>query len=196
MVASPGIIEMSEATQPEPWERYRTYLEFLVRAETDHRFAGKIDGSGVVQQSLLEAASDPAVPLKDAERTRAYLRRLVANNLADEVRRLQTLKRDIDREISIERSLGQSSDRLQLLLETTEPSPSTHLMRDERLTKLAERLRLLPDDQRRAIELHHLQELKLAEVARLMSRTRGSVASLIFRGLSRLRNLMQFEEEN
>ncbi|MEL6107856.1 MAG: RNA polymerase sigma factor, partial [Planctomycetota bacterium] len=155
----------------------------------------KIDESGVVQQSLLEAASDRALPLGNAERTRAFLRKIVANNLADEIRKLKTQKRDVDREFSIESSLDESSARLQHLLAAGEPSPSAHCIRGESLLRLASQLALLPDDQRRAIELHHLQEMKLPEVARVMNRSRGSVASLIFRGLSRLRDVMTSSEE-
>lgn len=186
---------MGDRTDLDRLERYRSYLEFLVRAETDSRFFGKIDGSGVVQQSLLEAATDRSIPLENVKRTRAFLRRIVANNLADEIRKLKTQKRDVDREYSIEKSLNESSARLQQLLTDSEPSPSTHVMREEYLLQLAEHLELLPEDQRRAIELHHLQELKLPDVARMMNRSRASVASLIFRGLSRLRELMIRAEE-
>lgn len=196
MVAFPGDLNMdSRLSNSEQLERFRPYLQFLVRAETDRRYAGKIDGSGIVQQSLLEAASDPTVPCEDAERTRAFLRRIVANNLADEIRKLRTQKRDIGREYSLDNSLEDSSCRLQRLLVAGGPSPSAEFIQGEKLLRLASHLELLPADQRRAIELHHLQELKLTEVARLMNRTRGSVASLIFRGLGRLRDQMNSTEE-
>ncbi|MEL6110470.1 MAG: hypothetical protein AAFU85_31060, partial [Planctomycetota bacterium] len=79
VVAMRSDVNMGDLTDSDQLERYRPYLEFLVRAETDQRFAGKIDESGVVQQSLLEAASDRALPLGNAERTRAFLRKIVAN---------------------------------------------------------------------------------------------------------------------
>ena len=49
----------------------------------------------------------------------------------------------------------------------------------------------LPAAQREAILLHHLQGLKLAEVASAMNRTEGSVAGLLFRGLAKLHSLLE-----
>jgi RNA polymerase sigma-70 factor (ECF subfamily) len=49
---------------------------------------------------------------------------------------------------------------------------------------------LLPEDQRRVVELHHLQGLPVAEVAQLIGRTRPAVVGLLFRGLNKLRELL------
>ena len=61
-------------------ERYRDYLHLLARLQLDSRLRGKIDLSGVVQQTLLEAYRSgrrgQAAPL-------AWLRRILANNLGD-----------------------------------------------------------------------------------------------------------------
>ena len=60
-------------------------------------------------------------------------------------------------------------------------------MREERLLEVAEALAGLPDNQREAIELHHLRGCSLADAARQMGRTTASVAGLIRRGLITLR---------
>jgi RNA polymerase sigma-70 factor (ECF subfamily) len=49
----------------------------------------------------------------------------------------------------------------------------------------------LPPDQRQVVELHHLKGMSLAEVAALMGRSRPAVAGLLFRGLNKLRDLLQ-----
>ena len=53
----------------------------------------------------------------------------------------------------------------------------------------------LPPDQRRVVELHHLKGLPVAEVAKLMDRTRPAVVGLLFRGLKKLRELLTNLEE-
>src|SRR5919202_7084240 len=84
-------------------ERFRAYLHLLARLQLDPRLRGKVDLSGVVQQTLWEAhrAADAAQPTDDGALA-ARLRRGVANNLADEVRRCYAGKRAADRERSLE----------------------------------------------------------------------------------------------
>jgi RNA polymerase sigma-70 factor (ECF subfamily) len=54
---------------------------------------------------------------------------------------------------------------------------------------------MLPDDQRIAVELHHLQGLSLADVGGRLGRSREAVAGLIFRGLKKLRLRLAHEQE-
>ncbi len=53
-----------------------------------------------------------------------------------------------------------------------------------------EAMRELPDDQRTAIELHHLTGLTVPEVARRMEKTVVSVTGLLYRGSKSLRQLL------
>ena len=70
-------------------------------------------------------------------------------------------------------------------------SPSQRAVKQEDLLRLSEALTTLSDAQREAIVLHHLQCLKLAEVAAEMGRTEAAVAGLLFRGLKALHSLME-----
>jgi RNA polymerase sigma-70 factor (ECF subfamily) len=63
-------------------------------------------------------------------------------------------------------------------------------MRHERLRHLAEALARLPEDQRQAVELHHLKGRTLPQVAREMRRSKEAVAGLLFRALKKLRQLL------
>ena len=57
----------------------------------------------------------------------------------------------------------------------------------ENLLRLTAALTALPEDQRRAVELHHLQGWSLAQIAADMGRGKAAVAGLLHRGMERLR---------
>jgi RNA polymerase sigma-70 factor (ECF subfamily) len=173
-------------------ERYVAYLSLLGRMQLDSRFAGKVDVSGVVQLTMLEASQEPHLwrSLDEAGRT-AWLRKAFARNLVDAVRRVRAKVRDVTREQSLEAGLEQSASRLNEWLADNQPSPSQNVMREERALQLVAALAKLPSDQREAIELHHMHALPLAEVASRMARTKGAVAALVFRGTKRLRELLE-----
>src|SRR2546430_8231397 len=102
-------------------ERYRHYLGLLARLQTARRLQGKVDLSGVVQQTLLEAHRLlPRFQAKNPGDLAAWLRRILANNLADEIRKLRSGKRDIGRERSLEAAIEESSAKLEAWLAADE----------------------------------------------------------------------------
>jgi RNA polymerase sigma-70 factor (ECF subfamily) len=169
---------------------FREYLRLLARLQLSPRLAGKIDLSGVVQQTLLEAyqAGDrfPGDPTGQA----AWLRRVLANNLTDEIRRLGSRRQQGTKEQSLEQALEESSARVEAWLAREELTPGRAAVHREQLARLAEALPRLPDDQRLALELHHLQGLSLADAGQRLGRSREAVAGLVFRGLKKLRSLL------
>lgn len=93
------------------------------------------------------------------------------------------------RDIHRERSLNASS-RLETALAATISSPSAGAVRHEDIERVAAAIAQLPDDQRRAVEQHHLGGASVAAIAREMARTEAAVAGLLRRGLKRLRQLL------
>jgi RNA polymerase sigma-70 factor (ECF subfamily) len=172
-------------------ERFREYLHLLARLQLDARWQGKVDLSGLVQQTLLEAHHAwEQLRAWDAPRQAAWLRRALAHNLADEVRKLGTARRGGALERSLDQALEESSSRLEAWLADEQSSPGVRAERNEQLLALASALGRLAPDQRTAVELRHLHGGSLDEVARQMGRSKEATAKLVFRGLKRLRELL------
>jgi RNA polymerase sigma-70 factor (ECF subfamily) len=176
----------------EPLEHYRDYLRLLARLHLSPRLRGKLDPSDVVQQTLLKAHAHRAeFRGQRPEQRAAWLRRILANLLADALRAFGGARRDVALERSLDEALRQSSARLEAFLHPDPASPSQHLVREEELRRLAAGLEALPEDQRAAVELHHLQGQSVAEVADHLGRTEAAVAGLLRRGLRKLRDYLQ-----
>jgi RNA polymerase sigma-70 factor, ECF subfamily len=173
-------------------ERYRAYLRLLARLHLDARLQGKLDPSDVVQQTLLQAyrALDQFRGHSDGELA-AWLRQILARNLAHAVRDLGRAKRDVGLERSLEAAVDASSLRLEVWLAGEQSSPSQRAERNEQLLRLAEALTTLPEAQREAVVLHYWQGQSLAEIGARLDRTPAAVAGLLHRGLKQLRGLLQ-----
>ena len=172
-------------------ERFRDYLMLLSRLQLGPQMRGRLEASDLVQQTLLDAYRDRAAFRGSTEEElAAWLRRMLACNLVDARRALGREKRDITRERSLEQQLEESCLRLEACLEAVQTSPSGRAVRNEQLLLLAAALQQLPDAQREVIELHHLQEISLAQTAAALNRSQASVAGLLRRGLRGLRQLL------
>jgi RNA polymerase sigma-70 factor (ECF subfamily) len=175
------------------FEKYRSYLLLLARLQLDKRWHARIDPSDLVQQTLLEAhAKWHQLGTENAELA-AWLRKALANNLADALRAMARAKRNIARERSLDAALDASSACLAGWLAADQSSPSTRAARNEDLLLLADALTRLPELQREAIVLHHLQGRSLNDTARRLDRSDSATAGLLHRGLKKLRELMRAE---
>jgi RNA polymerase sigma-70 factor (ECF subfamily) len=184
--------------EPEPGqdlERFRDYLRLLARFQLPSRLRAKLDPSDLVQQTLLRAyQSLDQFRGKSAAEVTAWLRRVLANVLANAVRDYGRARRDVALERSLEAALEDSSLRLEHWLAVADASPIEVAQRNEHLLTLASALSALPEDQREALLLRYHEGLPLAEIGRRLGRTRPAVASLLRRGLQQLRKA--FPEQN
>ncbi|HKI32600.1 MAG TPA: sigma-70 family RNA polymerase sigma factor [Gemmataceae bacterium] len=173
-----------------PLEEYRDYLHLLARLQVDPRLRSKLDPSDVVQQTLLTAVEkkDQFRGGTDAEMA-GWLRQILANTLAQEGRAFATEKRNLAREQSLA-AIEKSSAILEAFLADKQSSPDERLLRNERVLRLAGALAQLPEDQRLALEMKHLQGFTIKEIAQVMKRSEPSITGLLRRGLATLRRLL------
>ena len=172
-------------------DEFRPYLQTLARIQLAQGVRARLDASDIVQQTMLQAhqAWDSFRGASDQELT-AWLRQILARNLAHALRDHQRDRRDVRREQSLQDSLAKSSARMIDLLCAGDTGPDQRVERAERLLELADALgRMLPD-QRTAIELHYLQELSVHDVASNMDRSVAAVGGLLHRGLKSLRAIL------
>jgi RNA polymerase sigma-70 factor, ECF subfamily len=175
-------------------ESYRGYIYVIARLRVGRGLGGKLDPSDLVQQTLLKAhqASDRWRAL-DEDARGPWLRQVLANTIVDEIRRQGRAKRDPALERSILARADESSVRLEAIFDADQTSPSGQVVQEEQLLALSEALDAMPEDQRRAVELHHLDGCSLVDVATRMGRSPASIAGLLRRGLRSLSERLRQE---
>jgi RNA polymerase sigma-70 factor (ECF subfamily) len=173
-------------------EAYRSYLTLLARMELGRRLQGKVDPSDLVQEAFLEAHRDFAHFQGQTEgELRAWLRRVLATSIADQLRRYHgTQRRDPRLERQLGAALYASSEALERGLEGRGSSPSARAERREESLRLAGALEQLPAEYRDVLTLRHFRGLTFAEIGRRLGKSLDGVKNVWLRGLARLRRLL------
>jgi RNA polymerase sigma-70 factor (ECF subfamily) len=175
-------------------EEYRDYLRLLARMHLSPQLQAKVDPSDIVQETLLRAHEhqDQWHGETEAEYV-AWLCQILAHQLVDTTRRFAAAGRDVFREQSLEEAVQQSAVRLGSWLATGSPSPEQRAARQEDLLRLARALAELPQDQRNAVEMKHLQGCSLEAISQHLGRSKAAVAGLLHRGVAQLRTRLREE---
>ena len=173
-------------------ESYRNYLRILARTCLTSALAPKADGSDLAQDTLLQAHQHFATFRGSTEgELVVWLRQILAQNVAQLVRRFNTAARNVHRERSFEAIFAQSSAALVKLVSCSGITPSQSAERRDMCLVLCEALETLSRDHREVIILRNVEGLQWPEVAARMNRTSDAVRMLWTRALRQLRPLVE-----
>lgn len=176
-------------------ERFRTYLRLLARLQLDPRLRRQLDPSDLVQQALLEAyRSLGQLRGRSEAEVAAWLRQILAHQMAHALRDLTRARRDVTRERSLEAALAESSARMEAWLVAEQASPGEQAQQNEQAVRLAVALEQLPEAQREAVVLHYWEGWSVAQIAEQLGRSAPAVAGLLQRGLKALRQHLSESE--
>lgn len=175
-------------------EVYRNYLSLLAESQLDRKLRARMSASDLVQETMLEAHRDFNQFRGVTEREfLGWLRRILVNNLAHAIsRHVLTEKRDVRREVSLERldvALENSTMQLRAAIAGNEASPSAEAERRETAVILADLMSQLPPQYREVLLLRNLKGLRFDEVAAQMGRTPAATKMLWTRAIKRIRQL-------
>jgi RNA polymerase sigma-70 factor (ECF subfamily) len=184
--------------RPSNWslESYRDYLRLLARLQLPALLRGKLDPSDVVQETLLKAhrKMEQFRGQSEAELA-AWLRRILLNHLTERLRKFGKATAGGMQELPLAQGLDESSARLEAWLMSDQSSPSEKVIRHEELLRVSNALEHLPETQRTALELKHLQSWSVEAIGRHMGLSKSAVGGLLRRGMARLRELMEERSE-
>jgi RNA polymerase sigma-70 factor (ECF subfamily) len=169
-------------------EVHRAGLLHLAERQLGGRVAVRVAASDVIQQTFLEAHRRFGQFAGQAEREwAAWLRAILEHKVAGAIRDHALLqKRTVRREQSMDQDQG-SEPGLKQELDAGHSSPSQKAIRVEDEARLEGALGALPEDQREAVRLRHLEGWALEDIARRLNRTPAATAGLIKRGMQALR---------
>jgi RNA polymerase sigma-70 factor (ECF subfamily) len=176
-------------------EAQRATLHRLAERQLIGRIAVRVDASDIIQQTFLEAHRNfRQFAGTDARELAAWLQRILDHKVAGAIRDHTLLqKRNIRRDRSMDDSHGGLAS-LKQQLDAGLSSPSQKAIRGEEAQRLEQALAVLPEDQREAVRLRHLEGWALADIARHLGRSPAATAGLIKRGMQVLRRRLRRDD--
>jgi RNA polymerase sigma-70 factor (ECF subfamily) len=180
-------------------DRYRERLRQVITFRLDRRLAARVDPSDVVQEALADAARKLAVYLRARPLPfYPWLRQLALERLIELHRRhIHAQKRSVTREAGQPLPLtDESATALAQRLLAAGGCPVDELLRDELRGRVRAALARLPPQDREVLELRHLDQLSVREMAAVLGIREGAVKTRHLRALRRFRELLGREGES
>jgi RNA polymerase sigma-70 factor (ECF subfamily) len=163
----------------------RNYLLAIAAEEVAAGLKAKAGASDLVQETFLEAQRDFARFHGDSDaELRAWLRRLLLNNVANFTRRYRADKRQAARERSLDADGAASTPGGQLAAESS--SPSARAAAHEQAEALQRALERLPEDYRRVLRWRYEEQRSFEDIAQQLACTPNAARKLWARAIHRL----------
>lgn len=171
-------------------ESYRPWCRVFVRQKLFSQLGKRLDESDVIQMAWVDVIRnlDQFKGKSEAEFF-GWLRKILDNKLKNAIRDNMSDKRDFRNE----KDFAIPTDSVSLnWWEPIAPdsTPSNRAINGESALRLAQAIESLPENQRTAVELRHLQGLKLKDVCTAMDKTSDAVVSLLRRGMQKLESTL------
>lgn len=165
---------------------FREYLLLVADREIGIQLQAKFDASDVVQTSLVEAVKSIDKFRGSSEKEiRAWLTKIVLNNLQDEARRYtKTHARAVDRE-------NASSSIFEALRDNKFDSPSALLSVQEQYSRLKLLIEKLPEQQQIILTYRHKHELSYLQIAERLDISEATARKIWSRATTKLREWLQ-----
>lgn len=173
-------------------ERYRSFLTIKVAREIAVKYRKRFDPADVVQIAFVDASKDIANFRGTTEREfSGWIQKILENKLNNVFRDNAALKRAVNQENTWRiGGDGQATSICWMDPDAQTATPSQRVIQGERALQIASAIDQLPDSQRIAVRMRHLEGMKLEEIAEHLDRSLSATAGLIKRGISTLRELL------
>lgn len=163
----------------------KKYLHHVAEDELGPRLRNKIAPSSLVQAAYQDACASFREQFRGEtkEELQGWLAKILRHNLLNEVRKVKTLKRDIQREHSLE---GQEGD-----LVAPDPSPCAQLIARELVEAVDRATDQLYEDHRQVILLRFREKLPWKEIGARIGRSPEAAQQLWSRALIQMKRLLE-----
>lgn len=174
------------------FEPHRAVLVVLAQSLIEPKLRRKIDAQDVVQETFLAAcgAVESMPQSGDSKEILRWLIEILKHKLEDTRRRYSSQKRDLKREKSVDACADQSIAGLEAMVPAVQTSPSGAASRNEHLAKLASAIQSLKESQREVVVERYINGRSLQETCIVLKKSQKSVAGLLLRGMTKLREML------
>lgn len=177
----------------ELFDKHRDKLRRMVQLRLDHRLAGRISASDVLQEAYIDALKridhyfdKPDQPFF------GWLRLVVGQRLADVHREHLAQKRNASKDVTIDAGApGADSACLAAYLLGNLTSPSHAASKNEAFAHLEEALAQMDSVDREVLALRHFEELSNGEAAEILGIQPAAASKRYVRALARLKQILE-----